>query len=224
MGYIYIYRINTPVGTVIKVGHGSTKPQVRLKDYCDIYGLDVDVSSLKYVRVPDSQAGERSVHNELINKGYRNIRDGRYGPQEMFQAPKGASYNDASKLVIKLARDWKRGYIHIDYSASDLIDKQYSDNFNIENYKVLNQLPITVKWMIIWLINILHSLLKTSYGVFKYLLRWILKSSHLLAVIALSVFLFYLTIYLAQTYGFIGILFAIFIIIYLSKKIGYIGK
>ncbi len=50
MSFLYVYQINTPTGVVVKVGHGSTKPSVRMKDYTETYGLNVVQSSLKYAQ------------------------------------------------------------------------------------------------------------------------------------------------------------------------------
>jgi len=125
LGYIYVYQLMTPSGTVIKVGHGKTNPKSRMNDYIKTYGLNADTSSLLFKKVSNSSQAEKYVHKELIKSGFRNIKDGSYGPQEMFQAPGLVSYKEAAKLVITLSKRWENHYASFQYSASDLVGGKY---------------------------------------------------------------------------------------------------
>ena len=138
MGYIYVYQLITRSGTVIKVGHGKINPKSRMNDYIKTYGLNVDTSSLLFKKVSNSSQAEKYVHQELIKSGFRNIKDGNYGPQEIFQAPELVSYKEAAKLVITLSKRWENHYASFQYSASDLVRGKYKRS-NLQSPSKLNQ-------------------------------------------------------------------------------------
>ena len=196
MSYIYVYQIKTSTGTVIKVGHGSTKPTTRMKDYTNRYELEVDISSLKYASISDSKAAEKYVHAELVKYGYRNIRDGKYGPQEIFQAPKGTSYKVAAKLVIKLSNTWVKENPHIDYKASDLIGGERS--LRSEN---------GASWQFNWIYQVYSfiklSIILTIYSIVKHSVRFAMKLLRSILPVAIVILLFISWVLLIQQNGFV---------------------
>lgn len=121
MSFIYIYKINTDVGTVIKVGHGKTEPSVRMREYVKQYRLDGDFTSLSYKKVDNSKRAEEYIHKSLILNGYSNIRDNKFGPQELFQAPPNVSYRQAKELFNRLANEWNEIHSYKRYKASELV-------------------------------------------------------------------------------------------------------
>jgi len=121
-GFIYVYRIQTPSEVIIKVGHGMTHPKMRMDDYCSTYGLDVVADSLRYWPVVDSVKVERQIFKMLEKSGYRNIKEGNSGPQELFQAPRQTLYSNVVKQIENGLNDFNRAKT---YLASDLIGVKY---------------------------------------------------------------------------------------------------
>ena len=120
--YLYVYQIQTPSETIVKVGHGVTPPELRMSDYGSTYGLEVIESSLKYWTVSDSAAAEKALFGRMKDLGYRNLKEGSSGPQELFQAPHGYNYQ---QVVEELEREVNAFEGPRDYTISDLVGAKH---------------------------------------------------------------------------------------------------
>ncbi len=139
----------------------------------------------------DSQACEAFVHEQLIQSGYRNIRDGKYGPQEMFQAPVGSDYQSVVNFVLGLVKKWEKEYTHIDHKASDLVGG-YTQNYPLNN---VQKFLLFIKAFII-----------ATWKLFVLLFPW-----------ALAAGLIFVCYMLVGTFGWLGIIPA-FILVKYSER------
>ncbi len=100
MEIIYIYRINTKTGLVVKIGHAEVSAESRMLDYAKQHGLPVDTDTLQTKLVDNSKLEETNMHATFKLNGYRKLTGERYSPTELFQSRYIRTYNDAVKLFL----------------------------------------------------------------------------------------------------------------------------
>ena len=100
METIYIYRINTKTGLVVKIGRAEVSAESRMFDYAKQHGLSVETDSLRTKLVDNAELEEASMHAMFELNGYRKLTGKRYSPTELFQSRYIRSYSDAVKLFL----------------------------------------------------------------------------------------------------------------------------
>ena len=101
METIYIYRINTETGLVVKIGRAEGSAESRMLDYAKQHGLSVVTDSLQTKMVDNAELEETNMHVLFKKNGYRKLTGERYSPTELFQSNYSRSYNDAVKLFLE---------------------------------------------------------------------------------------------------------------------------
>jgi len=134
MPYVYMYKLETPTGLLIKIGHGKTYPKNRMEDYTKTHNLTTIPNSLIYQKVNNSANIEEYLHEQFKNKGFRNINDSHIGMQEVFQAPHRMSYKQTKRLfhsLLKENRQYSPDFFTTSYSLTKHKYQKYHKYFDI---------------------------------------------------------------------------------------------
>ena len=98
METLYIYKINTPTGLVVKIGCTIYDAYNRMLDYEKNHGLSIDTDSLHTLSVKDGKSAEVEMHQIFLDSGYRHVTGRRFNPAELFQSEFIRTYDDAVRL------------------------------------------------------------------------------------------------------------------------------
>ena len=136
MSYLYAYLIEH-TQTIIKAGHGQDA-NGRMTDYCKQHGLKPIHKSLQEVTVSFGLPAEQWLHQQLEKLGYRNIRVGNTGAQELFQAPRGVTKSKAITDLKNLLEKWAVTREYEDVSSDQISNTSKQKGYNFSWHQVRN--------------------------------------------------------------------------------------